>query len=685
MRTLHARSGQSLIDVLIASGLGAILLVGALSVLAPALRGTSDAEYAQDGAAYARGLQDSVRALAAANWNAVASLTPGATYYLEQNATSASVVSGVESSSGVIAGLVGHWKLDDATGTVAADASGNGYSGTLFNSPTWSAGQLDGALSFNPATFPRVGITDRSALRPNTLTVSAWLNPTVLDTAWQSAVSKTNNGSWTDGWGLVSYVGGANKIYFFVNDYASYYVSTTLPTGSWSHVAATYDGATIKLYLNGALVDSRAYSASITSATGELQIGDAQGYSWNGKIDDVRIYNTALTVAQIPSLMTVAGAGGTASMSRSFAVYPVKRNSSGVVVDTGGYTDPSTLRLVVTYQWPRGTARTLTSYLTRSRSNALLQSDWSGGPTLTGTTTNPGAAFATSTGIDATSTTGAISIDFNTAQSTSSGGGGGATNISATSSLHFGWNDILGWINFYSDNTVNVKSTRVEGSAASIAGPISLDCATSPAGNICGTSNYYVTNDGAGTLAGYAWNDTYGWISFNCSNNSGCGSSSYSVSINPSTGDFSGYAWNDLVGWISFNCVDLAICGTSDYKVQTSWRAGSASGYLDSAIIDTGSVNGAQVNGVSWTGLKPSGTDVRIQIATSSSSSGPWNYVGNDGSGSSYYIFAPGGGAALYPWIHGSGRYFRYRIWLVSDAAQSTSPTVNSVVVRWSP
>lgn len=93
------RSGQSLIDVLIASALGAILLVGALTVLAPALRGSSAAEKAQEGSTTARGLLDGVRSLAASNWSTIASLTPGNPYYLEYSTTSTTVVPGIYTAS----------------------------------------------------------------------------------------------------------------------------------------------------------------------------------------------------------------------------------------------------------------------------------------------------------------------------------------------------------------------------------------------------------------------------------------------------------------------------------------------------------------------------------------------------------------------------------------------------------
>lgn len=257
----------------------------------------------------------------------------------------------------------------------------------------------------------------------------------------------------------------------------------------------------------------------------------------------------------------------------------------------------------------------------------------------------------------------------------------GATDISAITEEHFSWNDILGWFNYYSSGNVQVTDSRLKGWAESAAGEISLDCATSPAGDICTPSNYYVANNGGGVLSGYAWSDAYGWISFNCSNHSGCGTSNYSVTINPNTGVFSGYAWNDVLGWISFNCADFSCA--YDYKVVTSWRFTPPSGVLDSTPIDTG-VTGAQVNGITWKGVEPSGTEVRLQVATAATSTGPWNYLGPDGTSASYYTPDASAGAPLYPWIHPAGRYIAYRLILLSTTITDT-PRVDDVVVRWSP
>ncbi|MFH1246261.1 MAG: hypothetical protein V1489_00610 [Candidatus Liptonbacteria bacterium] len=258
------------------------------------------------------------------------------------------------------------------------------------------------------------------------------------------------------------------------------------------------------------------------------------------------------------------------------------------------------------------------------------------------------------------------------------------TNINSTTNEHWAWNDLMGWIDFYNTDTVSVSSAKLTGYASSSAGDISLDCATTRIGNICGRSNYGVTNSGGGNLSGWGWNDTYGWISFDCNNTGGCATSNYRVTIDGS-GYFSNYAWNDVVGWISFNCADGSFCGPSNYKVGTSWRAVAATGTLDSVTFAPGDARGAQLHSIVWQGSQPAGTSVKFQIAVSNSSSGPWTYIGPDGTSDTYYTVDPDVSAPLdYIWFN-NVRYFRYKITLSTDEAQTASPRVDSVSIHWSP
>ncbi len=259
-----------------------------------------------------------------------------------------------------------------------------------------------------------------------------------------------------------------------------------------------------------------------------------------------------------------------------------------------------------------------------------------------------------------------------------------ATNISSSVAAHWAWNDLIGWLDFYNTQTITVSSQNITGYASSSVGDISLDCHTTRNGDICLQSSYQVTNDVAGNLSGWGWNDAYGWISFDCNNNNGCGQSNYRAYID-GNGNFQNYAWNDAIGWLSFNCDNGGGCATASYKVLATWAATTTTGYLDSSTYDTGVTNGAQLNSVLWHGSQPVGTAVRFQFATSNASSGPWTFVGTDGTGGTYYNTGPDVSLRLDYTLHNNQRYFRYRVTLVSNYAQNLTPRVDEVIVNWSP
>jgi hypothetical protein len=264
------------------------------------------------------------------------------------------------------------------------------------------------------------------------------------------------------------------------------------------------------------------------------------------------------------------------------------------------------------------------------------------------------------------------------------------TNVSSSAANFYAWNDIIGWIDLHYTHSVTVLRTKIEGYASSSVGDISFDCATTRSGNICGSSNYYVINDGVGNLSGWGWNDTYGWISF-CGGLSSAdcpGATNYRVLLT-ATGTaasvMSGYAWNDVAGWVSFNCADPGVCGTADYKVITSWIATSTEGTLESTTFDTGISSGVQLNSFFWQGARPAGTSAYFQFAGSNASSGPWSYKGDDGTSNSWYSPAPDTSSRLRFSDFTNVRYFRYKVRLITNQGQTETPRVDDVILNWSP
>ena len=309
-------------------------------------------------------------------------------------------------------------------------------------------------------------------------------------------------------------------------------------------------------------------------------------------------------------------------------------------------------------------------FLIRSKNVSVSQMDWSGGSGQLGPTANVGNKFYSSSNIDSTSTPGWISV--------SSVNIGSSTGYLATG---YGWNDNISWVDFSSPGTAKVFTDHLGGYANSSVGYIALDCATSPNGNICGSSNFKVYNNGTGSLSGWAWNDGIGWISFD---SVGGGSTyPYNVSID-SSGNFHGWAWNDNIGWISFNC-DNTSC-PPNYSVTTSWsNPSSAIGTLDSSIFDTGSNLGAALNSVIWQGDPGTSGSVYFQIASSNNPVGPWNFVGPANITSpdcslagSCYTGSVNQTIPVNIRLNNNVRYFRYRALLKGTAK------VDSVVVNYS-
>ncbi len=138
----------------------------------------------------------------------------------------------------------------------------------------------------------------------------------------------------------------------------------------------------------------------------------------------------------------------------------------------------------------------------------------------------------------------------------------------------YAWGENIGWLNAEPGGDggpgVFVEDDGLSGYLWSeTTGWVSLSCLNN---STCGSSDYGVSNDGAGNLAGYAWSENLGWISFSCTNDGSCTTKNYGVKIDPNTGLFRGRAWSENTGWISFQSPKLAAV---PYGIQTAWPGGS--------------------------------------------------------------------------------------------------------------
>src|SRR5882724_3834407 len=253
-------------------------------------------------------------------------------------------------------GLVAGYSFAEGSGTTVADVSGNNNRGTLGGGVTWTTqGKFGNALVFNGASF--VTIPAAASLNLTTaMTLEAWIYPTTAATNWSTALMREQPGEFV----YTLYVGSpSNSPNVFFNTGASSSTErgvagpSALPVNTWSHLAGTYDGAVVRLYVNGAQVASRAFTGTIGSTTGALRIGGngVWGEYFTGRIDEVRIYNRALTPAEVQADMNtaVSGAPNTAPTISSIAPQTVNEDTAtGAISFTVGDAETAPGSLTVT-------------------------------------------------------------------------------------------------------------------------------------------------------------------------------------------------------------------------------------------------------------------------------------------------------------------------------------------------
>ena len=136
------------------------------------------------------------------------------------------------------------------------------------------------------------------------MTLEAWVNPTTVNGNWRDVIYKGNDNYYLEATSTNASKPDAGLI--AGGSYADAYGSAALTANTWTYLAETYDGTNVRLYVNGTQVASTAHTGSISTSTNPLQIGgdSLYGQYFAGMIDEVRIYNTALTPTQIQTDQT---------------------------------------------------------------------------------------------------------------------------------------------------------------------------------------------------------------------------------------------------------------------------------------------------------------------------------------------------------------------------------------------
>jgi PKD repeat protein len=214
---------------------------------------------------------------------------------------------------------VAAYNFDQLNGTVLTDVSGNGNNGTISNANWSTAGKFGGALSFSGNANSLVTVANSASLGLTTgMTLEAWVDPksftTATGTGWSAVIAKENRASFFNDidYALYGDTGSSTApATSILSGTASSAVSASsaLSLSNWTFLAATYDGSVLRMYVNGTLKGSVSFG-HITPTTDPLRIGGTwSGDMFNGLIDNVRIYNTALSTSAIQSDMTTPVSG----------------------------------------------------------------------------------------------------------------------------------------------------------------------------------------------------------------------------------------------------------------------------------------------------------------------------------------------------------------------------------------
>ena len=225
-----------------------------------------------------------------------------------------------DSSKTLNCGLVAEYRLDEcywlnnsATPGDVKDNSVNAFHGTSSGTvqPVTDAqiGRSSGDFSAqNGISDGFISVDHDTAFEfADEMTISAWVNADVLGNDWSVIASKFSSQSWTDGWGLFHWGGHTDEIGFIIFTPNYSYVEATVTLNQWTHIVGKYDGTEIKLYVDGVEISSAPVAGSISNSITTFDIGAGKtgagtNEPFEGKIDEVKIWNRALSDQEIANM-----------------------------------------------------------------------------------------------------------------------------------------------------------------------------------------------------------------------------------------------------------------------------------------------------------------------------------------------------------------------------------------------
>jgi len=192
-----------------------------------------------------------------------------------------------------------HWKLDETAGVTAVDSIGS-HDGTLTNGPIWTSGTIDGGLEFDGSN-DHVRVSDSSDLHLAEGTIQVWINADTIS-----------------GEHYLFHKAGSEKMFVLIKSGEITYetngdtLTSPIQANRWYRVTVTFGSEGMKLYLDGSLVTSNNKTDGMVDNSDSIYIGadDTLGKAFDGTMDDIRIYDVALSADEIAASGDSGGGGG---------------------------------------------------------------------------------------------------------------------------------------------------------------------------------------------------------------------------------------------------------------------------------------------------------------------------------------------------------------------------------------
>lgn len=325
-------------------------------------------------------------AMSAIGGEAIVGNGSSGSYIIDQNQGSASTPSmqiTIQPS-----GLVAYYPLDENTGSTTVDASSKGHNGTLSSPAAWTTGKIGSAVNINgPIDASGTGavlVADNSDLPSGSaMTAEAWAQPSTW--ASSEAIASQWNYQTSGSWAIQTGSDHNLRVYIAASptDAMTNYVETDVGSwssaaGVWHHVAMTFDGtqpaaSRVKVYIDGVSVNVTVHGtipSSLQNSTGNFSIGSLPGlgHAFSGAIDQVKLFNRALSSADINAEYSAQNSG----VPTGFSFGAQAGSSVTSLIDTTVWTNAS-------------------SYGVSVQQNHNLQSGTNTIPAISGTIASPSA------------------------------------------------------------------------------------------------------------------------------------------------------------------------------------------------------------------------------------------------------------------------------------------------------